>query len=70
MGREGFRVLLMRVTPERTLFRALTVAFVVLLVLAAAALLWDAWRWQLRQPARPVRPRATPLPVGDLLESR
>ena len=27
MGRQGFRVLLMRVTPERTLFRALTIAF-------------------------------------------
>ena len=71
MGREGFRVLLMRVTPERTLFRALTLAFVVLLVLAAVALVWDAWRWQLRQPARAaVRPRPIPLPVGDLLESR
>jgi hypothetical protein len=50
MRRQAFRVLLMRVTPERTLFQALTVSFVVLLALAAAALLWDAWRWHLRHP--------------------
>jgi hypothetical protein len=48
MRRQAFRVLLMRVTPERTLFQALTVAFVALLALAAAALLWDAWRWHAR----------------------
>ena len=36
-GTQGFRVLLMRVTPERTLFRALTVAFVVLLVVGPPA---------------------------------
>ena len=48
MGRQGFRVLLMRVTPERTLFRALTIAFVGLLVLGAATLIWDAWRWRWR----------------------
>jgi len=49
MGRQGFRVLLMRVTPERTLFRALTIVFLVLLVAGAAALAWDAWRWRSRQ---------------------
>ena len=49
MGRQGFRVLLMRVTPQRTLFRALTVVFLVLLVAGAAALVWDAWRWRSRQ---------------------
>lgn len=49
MGRQGFRVLLMRVTPERTLFRALTIAFVALLVVGAATLLWDAWRWRSHQ---------------------
>jgi hypothetical protein len=48
MRRQAFRVLLMRVTPERTLFQALTVAFVALLTLGAAALLWDAWRWHAR----------------------
>jgi hypothetical protein len=48
MRRQAFRVLLMRVTPERTLFQALTVSFVALLTLAAAALLWDAWRWHAR----------------------
>jgi len=53
MGRQAFRVLLMRVTPGRVLFRALTVAFVVLLVAGAAALVWDAWRLRSRQ-----RPRA------------
>ena len=52
MGRQGFRVLLMRVTPERTLFRALTIAFVVLLVAGAAALVWDAWHWRSRQRPR------------------
>jgi len=52
MGRQAFRVLLMRETPERTLFRALTVAFVVLLVAGAAALVWDGWRWRARQPVR------------------
>ena len=57
MGRRGFRVLLMRVTPERQLFRALTVAFVVLLVVGAAALVWDAWRWRASQLARVVRDR-------------
>ncbi|HET9360381.1 MAG TPA: hypothetical protein VFO58_11565 [Vicinamibacterales bacterium] len=57
MGRRGFRVLLMRVTPERPLFRALTVAFVVLLVAAAAALVWDGWRWRASQLARVVRER-------------
>jgi len=55
MGRQAFRVLLMRVTPERTLFRALTIAFVVLLVLGAAALVWDAWRWRARELARAIR---------------
>ena len=55
MGRQAFRVLLMRVTPERTLFRALTIAFVVLLVAGAAALIWDAWRWRSRQLARAKR---------------
>ena len=55
MGSQGFRVLLMRVTPERTLFRALTIAFVVLMVVAAAALVWDAWRWRARQLAGALR---------------
>ena len=50
MRRQAFRVLLMRVTPERTLFQALTVSFVALLALAALGLLWDAWRWHLRHP--------------------
>ena len=49
MGRQGFRVLLMRETPERTLFRVLTMVFVVLLAAGAAALMWDAWRWRVRQ---------------------
>jgi len=82
MGRQGFRVLLMRVTPERMLFRALTIAFVVLLVLAAAALVWDAWRWRARQRPPTVRPAAgaparkrlpvqAPVPVADvMLETR
>ena len=82
MGRAAFRVLLMRVTPERTLFRALTIAFVVLLVLAAAALVWDAWRWRTRHRPPTVRPTAAaparkrlpvppPVPVADaMLESR
>ncbi|HEV8394222.1 MAG TPA: hypothetical protein VGQ37_08105 [Vicinamibacterales bacterium] len=83
MGRQGFRVLLMRVTPERTLFRALTLSFVVLLVLGAAALVWDAWRWRARQrpptvppaaapaPARKRSPMHAPVPVADvMLESR
>jgi hypothetical protein len=81
MGRQGFRVLLMRVTPERTLFRALTIAFVVLLGLGAAALVWDAWRWRARRRARAVRrggataaasvslPSDVP-PARALLESR
>jgi hypothetical protein len=70
MGRQGFRVLLMRVTPERTLFRALTVVFVVLLALGAAALLWDAWRWRARQLKRTVRDgRASPLPSPMVLPS-
>ena len=66
MGRQGFRVLLMRVTPDRTLFRALTIAFVVLLVVGAAALIWDAWRWRSRQPVRARRDggRAAPSPVA------
>jgi len=55
MGRQAYRVLLMRVTPERTLFRALTVAFVVLLALAAVALVWDAWRWRTRELGRAAR---------------
>jgi hypothetical protein len=55
MRRQAFRVLLMRVTPERTLFRALTVVFVMLLVLGAAALAWEAWCWRTRQLARSVR---------------
>jgi len=81
MGRQGFRVLLMRETPERTLFRALTLSFVVLLVLGAAALVWDAWRWRTRQqpptvppnaaPARKRIPMQAPVPVADvMLESR
>ena len=82
MGRQGFRVLLMRVTPERALFRALTVAFVVLLVLLAAALAWDAWRWRAHPRPPTVRPTAAlparkrlpvqaPVPVADaMLESR
>jgi hypothetical protein len=53
MGRQAFRVLLMRVTPERLLFRVLTIAFLVLLVAGAAALVWDAWRLRPR-----LRPRA------------
>jgi hypothetical protein len=57
MGKRGFRVLLMRVTPERLLFRALTVAFVVLLVAGAAALVWDGWRWRASQLVRVVRDR-------------
>jgi hypothetical protein len=65
MGRQGFRVLLMRVTPERTLFRALTIAFVLLLVAGAAALTWDAWRWRSRQLAGARRDgRAAPSPVS------
>lgn len=44
MGRDAYRVLLVRPTPDRTLFQALTVALVALFVLAAAALVWDAWR--------------------------
>ncbi len=66
MGRQGFRVLLMRVTPDRTLFRALTIAFVVLLVVGAAALIWDAWRWRSRQPVRARRDggRAATSPVA------
>jgi threonine/homoserine/homoserine lactone efflux protein len=43
----------MRVTPERLLFRVLTIAFLVLLVAGAAALVWDAWRLRPR-----LRPRA------------
>jgi len=82
MGRQGFRVLLMRVTPERMLFRALTLSFVVLLVLGAAALVWDAWRWRARRrpptvrptaaaPARKRLPLQAPVPVADgMLESR
>jgi ABC-type phosphate/phosphonate transport system substrate-binding protein len=76
MGRKAFRVLLMRVTPERTLFRALTIAFVLLLVAGAAALVWEAWRWRARQLALAIRdggsstPRHVPLashgPVGDV----
>lgn len=66
MGRQGFRVLLMRVTPERVLFRALTIAFVVLLVAGAAALIWDAWRWRSRQLARARRDSGSlaPRPVS------
>jgi len=77
MGRQAFRVLLMRVTPERTLFRALTVSFVALLALGAAALVWDAWRWRVcqRPPARrpiaaPARrriPVPAPPPVADVM---
>ena len=81
MGRQGFRVLLMRETPERTLFRVLTVSFVVLLVLGAAALVWDAWRWRagrrpptVRRTTAPARKRVPvqpPVPVADvMLESR
>jgi hypothetical protein len=76
MGRQAFRVLLMRVTPERTLFRALTVAFVVLLFAGAAALVLDAWRWRARQLARAMResgrpapshiPVPSPAPAGDV----
>jgi hypothetical protein len=61
MGRRGFRVLLMRVTPERPLFRALTIAFVGLLVVGAAALGWDAWRWRASQRARAARDGGVPL---------
>ena len=60
MGSQAFRVLLMRVTPERTLFRALTIAFIVLLVGGAAALVWDAWRWRARQLARAIRDGGPP----------
>ena len=62
MGRQGFRVLLMRVAHERMLFRTLTIAFVVLLVAGAAALMWDAWRWRLRQLARARRNNGSPAP--------
>ena len=62
MGRQGFRVLLMRVTPERTLFRALAIVFVVLLVAGAAALIWDAWRWRARQFGRATRDKDASTP--------
>ena len=66
MGRQAFRVLLMRVTPERTLFRALTIVFVVLLVAGAAAFVWDAWRWRARQLKHAIRGggSAAPSPVA------
>ena len=41
MARRAFRVLLVRPNRERPLFQALTVAFVVLLALAAIGLVWD-----------------------------
>jgi hypothetical protein len=62
MARRGFRVLLMRVTPERALFQALTVAFVVLLVAGAAALIWDAWRWRADHLRRGFRNGGSPGP--------
>ena len=48
MGRRSFRVLLVRPTTERALFQALTVLFLVFIVLAAAGLVWDAWRMHMR----------------------
>jgi hypothetical protein len=60
MGRQAYRVLLMRVTPERTLFRVLTVAFVALLTLSAVALVWDAWLWRRRQFVRADRSGGVP----------
>ena len=68
MRRQAFRVLLMRVTPERTLFQALTVSFVALLALGALALSWDAWRWHARWRARQLPSDAAISSV--LLESR
>ena len=66
MGQRSLRVLLMRVTPQRTLFRVLTVVFVLLLVAAAIALSWDLWRWQRRQRGSPRRV-APPVPARVVL---
>jgi len=66
MGQRSLRVLLMRVTPERTLFRVLTVVFVLLLVAAAAAFVWDVWRWQRRQRGGPRR-LSPPVPARVVL---
>jgi hypothetical protein len=60
MGRQGFRVLLMRVAPERVMFRAFTIAFIMLFVGAAVALMWDAWRWRGGQFARAIRRGGAP----------
>lgn len=53
MGRQAFRVLLLRPTRERRLFQALTVAFVALFGLAALGLAWDVWCWRRQRVARP-----------------
>jgi ABC-type phosphate/phosphonate transport system substrate-binding protein len=66
MGRQAFRVLLLRSTHERPLFQALTVAFVALFVLAALGLAWDARKdWGRSSTAagpERVRPSAALLP--------
>ncbi len=49
MSNVAYRVILMNPVEERALFRALTIAFVALIVLAAAGFAFDLWR----RPDRP-----------------
>jgi ABC-type phosphate/phosphonate transport system substrate-binding protein len=75
MGRLAYRVLLIRPTPERTLFRILTVTFVLLLGLAAAGLVWDVFRGRTQAAAGAARhvdapSRTRAVPAAAALDSR